>query len=140
MQRMFFHNKYDIKSTEILDALDDDVIVYDVFGENRYNLPKDISIRTLPYMIDRYIDFEPGTYTAGVSFILEFSCMDYLANIITDEDRAFTVTIGGRAYQAKPENGKLLVELTCDEPHTVDITINAENYLPFSTSLVVSEA
>ena len=45
MERLFFHNRYDADSAAELVKLDDDVIVYDVFGTARHKLPKGFDIK-----------------------------------------------------------------------------------------------
>ena len=92
MQRMFFHNQHDKESREILQYLKNDVKVYDVFGADRYSLPADIKLTILPYMVDKYIRFTPaGQYMATVPFVLEFNCMDYLDQFVTEKNDVLNV-------------------------------------------------
>ncbi|MCK9326710.1 MAG: hypothetical protein M0P69_14560 [Bacteroidales bacterium] len=140
MERLFFHNRYDADSAAELVKLDDDVIVYDVFGTARHKLPKGFDIQEYPYMVDRYIDFaQPMEIKAGTTALLEFKCMDYKDNPLTDEDRVFVVTVNNERYVDRPEKGKVQVALECEEPGVVDIEIRARNYLPFSVLLEVSQ-
>ncbi len=137
MQRLFFHNQHDKESREILETLKDDVKVYDVFGADRYSLPEGIRLTALPYMVDKYIDFKPaGPYMATVPFVLEFNCMDYLDQFVTEKN-VFRVLVNSEPYDVVSEKGNIQIELTCPEATVINIQIEGPGYLPFQTEVVV---
>ncbi len=137
MQRIFFHNQHDKESREILQTLKDDVKVYDVFGVDRYSLPADIKLTILPYMVDKYIRFTPaGPYMATVPFVLEFNCMDYLDQFVTEKN-VFRVLVNSEPYDVVSEKGNIQIELTCPEATVINIQIEGPGYLPFQTEVEV---
>lgn len=139
MQRMFFHNQHDKDSRDILDALDDDVIVYDVFNMNRLDLPPGIELSVLPYMVDKYISFVPAEqYTVDTPFILTFKCMNYLDEHLTDENSTFRINVNGIDYDYDALDGKIEMELTCPDELDINIQIKGDGYLPFKTVVSIS--
>ena len=138
MQRMFFHNQHDKESREILQYLKNDVKVYDVFGADRYSLPADIKLTILPYMVDKYISFTPsGPYFMDTPFVLTFSCMNHLDEIIPSEESVFRVLVNGGVYDIVPENGIIKISLTCPEEVIVRVEIDGPGYLPFKAEVSV---
>jgi len=138
MQRLFFHNQHDKNSTAILAGLDESVHIYDVFARGTV-IPDGITLHRLPYMIDKYIALDTGgPYIAGI-INLEFSCNDYQDTLLTAEDRLFVITINGVELQDYAANGVITIELTCEVPITVPITIKdvLYGYLPFSCEIEV---
>ena len=137
MQRMFFHNQHDKESSAILATLDGTVLVYDVFGEDKQNLPENIKLTILPYMVDKYIRFTPaGPYMATVPFVLEFNCMDYLDQFVTEKN-VFRVLVNSEPYDVVSEKGNIQIELTCPEATVINIQIEGPGYLPFQTEVEV---
>ncbi len=134
MKRMFFHNQHDIKSTEMLDSLEGEVVVYDVFARDK--IPADIKLTTLPYLIDKYISFTPGTYVANEPFALQFKCMDYLDNPVNETGK-LRVVVGDMRKSAVPENGVLQVEVVCEEEQSLPVTVTGPGYLPLNTQIEV---
>ena len=138
MQRLFFHNQHDKDSTAILAGLDESVQVYDVFARGTV-IPDGITLHRLPYMIDKYIALDTaGPYYTGI-VNLGFSCNDYQDTLLMAEDRLFIVTINGVEHQDYAANGVIAIELTCDVPITVPITIKdvLYGYLPCSCEIEV---
>ena len=138
MQRIFFHNRHDKTSREILTTLDETVRVYDVFDTDRYTLPVDIPLSSVPYMVDKYISFADGSpYTAGIPFTLDFNCMDYLDQPVLAEDGNFLLIVDGVAYNETPTGGVIQLEITCAEARVLSISISGPGYLPFHTEVTV---
>lgn len=138
MQRMFFHNRHDAASREILKNFDEDVLVYDVFGDDRHNIPNDIHLCVLPYTIDRYISFTPEQfYLVGEPLVLEFKCMDYKNNFLDGVNSTFDVTMCGVRYNTDAVNGIIQIQVECPEEQTIEIQINGFGYLPFKTEVCV---
>ena len=135
---MFFHNQQDQASRDILATLDDTVKVYDVFGADRYLLPIDIPLSSVPYLIDKYITLtDGGPYTANTPFILDFNCLDYLDQPVLAEGGTFRLIVDGATYDVVPESGVIQLQLTCQEARTLAISISGPGYLPFETEVEV---
>lgn len=141
MQRIFFHNRYDLASRNMFDSLADqeDIKIYDCYGEDLFNLPGDIRITVLPYMIDRYVYCRTNQINVGTPTVIELECRDHLNNLLTEEGRQFMISINGEMRPAVPEQGKIRIQLTCEEAGIVEIRAEAQNYLPFSHKLEVIE-
>jgi hypothetical protein len=138
MNKIFFHNKQDKNSTDILNTLDSTVTVYDVFGKDKDNLPDNIKISYLPYLIDRYISLDtPAPYKAG-TFTLDLSCRDYQDNILINESTVFYIYINDNLYNYIPVNGMIHLQINCPIATTLKIKIEADKYLPFETSIGVN--
>lgn len=118
--------------------LDETVRVYDVFGIDRHLLPVNISLTTIPYMVDKYISFKPsGPYIVNTPFTLDFNCMDYLDQPVAAEEGVFRVVVDGVDYDDIPENGILRVQVTCPDPKVIPISISGPGYLPFQVEVEV---
>ncbi len=112
--------------------------VYDVFGADRFTLPIDIPLSSVPYLIDKYITLtDGGPYTANTPFILDFNCLDYLDQPVLAEDGTFRLIVDGATYDVVPETGVIQVQLTCQEARTLTISISGPGYLPFHTEVTV---
>lgn len=134
MQRLFFHNKHDAASREILAGLDETVKVYDVFGGDI--LPDNIRLSVLPYMIDKQITLETlPPYNIGI-VSLQFFCRDY-QNDKTNDNVSFVVEIGGDRYDISSINGVLDLEIECSQAVTILVSIDGFGYMPFSTKIEV---
>jgi hypothetical protein len=138
MERLFFHNREDALSRSIVSELPDDVRIYDVFGDDRYNLPREIKLTRLPYMVDKYLytDLTAPITVGTVAIVLQ--CRNYLNEPLSDNQR-FVVTINGKRYSIKSEDGLIKIEIECDEPTIISLQATGENYLPFSIELEVTD-
>lgn len=129
MQRIFFHNKHDKSSIDILNTLPEDVLIYDIFDKS-IPLPDGILIRSVPYLIDREIELitEPPYQTGG--FVLQYQCKDYQGNALT-ESPLFDINIDGTVYREKAVNGILEIEIISATATTVNIRItnDGDGYL-----------
>lgn len=137
MQRIFFHNKHDKRSRDILAGLTGDVLVYDVYGGAKIP-PWARRLREYPYLIDRYFDFTPAaSYPIG-TITLTITCRDYLDNAITDDSDKIIVTLDGARYVVRPENGIIAIEVSCLEERSLELKLEGGHYLPLETVVVVS--
>jgi hypothetical protein len=144
MHRIFFHNRHDKNSKTELDALPEGVQVIDVFGGD--NIPDSIRVSRLPYLIDKQIVLDsvsPSPPVVG-DISLQFNCLDYEDQLITDESGCFAVTIdygtGVQAVDSYAESGALSLELNCPIEKTITIRIEKDGYLPFEYVLEVVES
>ncbi|MBW2672762.1 MAG: hypothetical protein JRD89_04990 [Deltaproteobacteria bacterium] len=140
MQRMFFHNQYDAESRKVLATLDSDVLVYDVFGKDRHNLPDNIRLTFLPYFIDKCIKLETPLPCVVGTFVLQFRCYDYKDNHITMENSLFKISIDGKVYDVKADDGIIEVEIDCPDPTKIETKIEGYGYLPFETEIEVVDS
>lgn len=136
MQRLFFHNRYDRASVELLTALPPDVLVVDVFGGGE--VPGAFRISRLPYYVDKQIILETQSpYLAG-TFTLEFACRDHLGSILTNENSRFVLEFDGGIYDIYPEAGLLRVEINCPIPKTIHLRLDGDGYWPWEGDIEVT--
>lgn len=139
MQRLFFHNQHDAESRALFNQYqgDPEVTIYDVFGADRYNLPPNIQISYLPYMIDKeFVLTTPGPYATGVVPIT-IECRDYQGNVIVGKNDVVEVYVNDAVWLLPCVNGVISFELDCPEPMMVTLEIYGDQYLPFSVDLGV---
>ena len=137
MQRLFFHNQHDALSRDMVKDLPDDVRIYDVFGEDEHNLPPDIRLTTLPYMVDKYLytdTLSPVVNVGTVALLLH--CRNYLDEPLTDNQK-FTVNVNDERYTTRAEDGLINIEIECDEPTAISLLITSHGYLPFAITIEV---
>ena len=126
MQRLFFHNKYDINSVNQLQILEQNIVIYDVFNIKTNQLPQNINLTNLPYLIDKQITLETlAPYYTG-TILLRFQCRDYLNNIITDS-LSFAIYINELKYDTKSIDGIIELEIVCNQPRILNIKIINES-------------
>jgi len=137
LQRLFFHNPHDKTSRDAKVLLSDDIQVISPFEGD--DIPSDIKIPYYPYLIDKQIvlDTQSPYYVGTIT--LNFNCCDHEDGLLTTEDSFLDVEIEGTRYNLQPENGVLQIELTCEIPQIIDISINGEGYYPFNVSVEVEE-
>lgn len=137
MDKLFFHNRYDKVSTELLIGLPSDVLVIDVYGGDE--VPKIFRISHLPYSVDKQLILETqSSYIIG-TFTIEFSCRDYLDNVLTDEKIGFFLELDGINYEVYPKNGLISIELTCHIPKIIHLRLDGDGYWPWEGDIEVVE-
>jgi len=138
MQRIFFHNRYSQESREILETLPADVQVIDVFAVPKPEIPTEYKLSKLPYLVDKEIKLVTiPPYIAGV-FTLEFNCLDYGGSFVLG-DGEYTIYLNGNPYSTRADDGKISIEVECELPQTLEIKIEADEFVPFATEIEVLE-
>lgn len=145
-QNLFFHNRHDRESRELLNNLPENTQVIDVYGGDE--IPDGYHISKLPYLIDKSLalltpgPFEPGT------FILRWQCDgdglpgDGLPGETPENNTQFFITINGETQDSKLENGLLEIEIECLFPAILDIEIlnEVDGYHPWRGIVEAVEA
>jgi hypothetical protein len=121
LQKLFFHNRHDKTSRELLENLPPDVQVIDVYGGD--SIPEGYRLSVLPYLVDKELSFiTPEQIETGTS-TLRWECRDADGNLLTEGDPHFFVTINGETWDDYAVDGVLEVEVDCEEPLILEISV-----------------
>lgn len=139
MRKLFFHNQHDTGSREILNALQENTQIINVFGGDR--IPEGYHISKLPYLIDKQLKLlTPGPFELGI-FTLRWRCENEEGEFLNNNPNLF-ITVNDIMQNDKPENGILEIEIECNIPTTlwIEITNESDGYHPWRGTVNVREA
>lgn len=144
MNIIFFHNKYDKNSIELLNTLSPDVQIIDVYGNDE--IPNLLRLSYLPYLVDKQIiSVTPAIYYSTTPTI-QFECRDYQNNLIIDEKNTFYIEIKEITdyglkniglYSVYSSNGIIEIQLDCPVSKTFRIRLDSDGYYPWEGDVEV---
>lgn len=156
MNIMFFHNKHDKQSREMLKTLPSDAIIIDFYSGDR--IPENYPVGQFPYLVDKELVlvtpepfYVPDPVTKTVydengeplldesgnivteqvpgTLTLEWECRDKDGNLVTDaEPHLFFKVDDGKVYDEIGQGGIYSIDFVIGEPVEFDLLIFDGSY------------